>query len=119
MDTPKILRLRGNGEQLRQMSETLIKRRSEKVGTHWRGTTSFTSRVNGEGGRFSWGKAEDVKLTPVKRAKAKIAAQKAAQERSAKIRQVNQEVGGKLRVRDGVVRIGGKFAPLEIIKKIR
>lgn len=119
MDTPKILRMRGNGQQLQEIAALQIKYSNKKVGSHWGGTTSFISRKSGEGARFSWGKAEDVKLTPVERARAKIAAQIAAKEKSAKIRQVNQEVGGKLRVRNGVVRIGGKFAPLEIIEKIR
>lgn len=119
MDTPKILEMRGNGRQLQEIAALKIKYSNKKVGSHWVGTTPFVSRKSGEGGRFSWGKAEDAKLTPVKRAKAKIAAQRAAKQKSETIRQLNQQVGGKLRVKNGVVRIGGKFAPLEIIKKIR
>lgn len=119
MDTPKILKLRGNGRQLQEIAALQIKYSNKKVGSHWSGTTPFKSRLNNEGGRFSWGKPEGAKLTPVERARVKIVAQKAAQAKSAKIRQVNQQIGGKLRVKDGVVRIGGKFAPLEIIEKIR
>lgn len=88
------------------------KKTSNKVGRHWRGTTMFRSKLQGEIGKNSGAPLCGLGKAMVNRIKGQIEERKKQKEILSIMRDMATSTGKKVRLKDGKLRVGNVFAAM-------